>query len=209
MKITDKILSFPPYFSAPWSEISALRSRCNGSHYTLVITLKSGDVAEIPNLGLEDVNQVFDAHLRFTGNNDLSVFQLKLPLSPLDSLENLKVHNETLNDSTPLPTDALTKMATLLKALGLDDLILGSKDDCTCQHCQTLSANEGLSEKEESVTAEDLKFRDWDIKQIDNSLYSVANPLDPDEQYQVFLGDPVGCTCGNKQCEHIKAVLSS
>ena len=35
------------------------------------------------------------------------------------------------------------------------------------------------------------------------------DPLDPNEHYNVFLGTPLGCTCGEKDCEHIRAVLST
>ncbi|MGH2612567.1 MAG: hypothetical protein ACRDFB_05905, partial [Rhabdochlamydiaceae bacterium] len=62
---------------------------------------------------------------------------------------------------------------------------------------------------EEEVSDEDLKFRTWDIKQENDKLYSVTNPLDKKEHYNVFLGKPLGCTCGNKNCEHIQAVLKS
>ncbi|NGX33463.1 MAG: hypothetical protein K1060chlam4_01531, partial [Candidatus Anoxychlamydiales bacterium] len=40
-------------------------------------------------------------------------------------------------------------------------------------------------------------------------LYRVTNPLDENEHYSVFLKDPIGCTCGKKNCEHVKAVLNS
>ena len=40
-------------------------------------------------------------------------------------------------------------------------------------------------------------------------LIVVTNPLDANEHYNVFLGDPIGCTCGQKNCEHIRAVLNS
>ena len=56
---------------------------------------------------------------------------------------------------------------------------------------------------------DDLKFRDWDIEQKSEELYEVTNPIDQNEHYQVFLGNPVGCTCGKKNCEHIRTVLNS
>jgi hypothetical protein len=61
----------------------------------------------------------------------------------------------------------------------------------------------------EEISDDDLKFRDWEIAQTEANLYSVTNPLDPSEHYSVFLGEPLGCTCGSKNCEHIKAVLKS
>ena len=59
------------------------------------------------------------------------------------------------------------------------------------------------------ITPEELQFKDWEIAQKDGKLYHVINPLDKNEYYDVFLGDPIGCTCGNKNCEHIRAVLST
>jgi len=86
---------------------------------------------------------------------------------------------------------------------------------CNCPYCQIANAMQGTvseveeKEVEEEVTEDDLKFREWDIKQEGDKLYIVTNPLDADEHYQVFLGTPVGCTCGQKNCEHIRTVLSS
>ena len=62
---------------------------------------------------------------------------------------------------------------------------------------------------EEEITEDDLKFRNWDIRQTADKLYAVTNPLDENEHYSVFLGTPLGCTCGEKNCEHIRAVLNS
>jgi len=62
---------------------------------------------------------------------------------------------------------------------------------------------------EEEVSAEDLKFRDWDIVQSGDDVYIVTNPLNAEEQYNVYLGNPVGCTCGQPNCEHIRSVLNS
>ena len=60
---------------------------------------------------------------------------------------------------------------------------------------------------EEEVSAADLTFRSWDIKQEADQLYTVTNPLNAKEHYSVFLGEPLGCTCGFKNCDHIQAVL--
>ena len=66
-----------------------------------------------------------------------------------------------------------------------------------------------LTPTEEKIDDLDLVFRDWEIKELSNNLYTVTNPLDLNEHYNVFLGEPIGCTCGHKNCEHIKAVLQS
>ena len=59
------------------------------------------------------------------------------------------------------------------------------------------------------MNEEDLKFRNWEIEQTADKLYIVTNPFDKNEHYSVFLGDPLGCTCGEKNCEHIRAVLTT
>jgi hypothetical protein len=62
---------------------------------------------------------------------------------------------------------------------------------------------------DEEISAEDLRFKEWEIAKLSQNLYKVINPLDSNEEYQVFLGTPIGCTCGIHHCEHIKAVLKS
>jgi hypothetical protein len=63
--------------------------------------------------------------------------------------------------------------------------------------------------KEELVSDDELKFRTWDISQSNEKLYIVSNPLDDHEHYSVYLGEPIGCTCGQKLCEHVRAVLNN
>ena len=82
-------------------------------------------------------------------------------------------------------------------------------------HCQIMRIMREDQEEatdnshEEEVTAEDLRFREWDIEHSGDHLFVVSNPLNQQEQYNVFLGKPVGCTCGQPNCEHIRAVLNS
>jgi hypothetical protein len=68
---------------------------------------------------------------------------------------------------------------------------------------------ETAPQEPEEVLPEDLKFKDWEIVQKGDQIYEVISPLDKNEHYQVFLGTPLGCTCGAKNCEHIRAVLNS
>ena len=48
-----------------------------------------------------------------------------------------------------------------------------------------------------------------EITQTGDKLFTVVNKLDPQENYHVYLGHPVGCTCGKQGCEHILVVLKS
>ena len=43
--------------------------------------------------------------------------------------------------------------------------------------------------------------------QTDEKMFTVTNRLDKNEKFNVYLGKPIGCTCGKEGCEHILAVL--
>ena len=94
---------------------------------------------------------------------------------------------------------------------------------CNCMYCQinrilrktafhgkeVLPDHPLVGGEEDQVTENDLHFQQWDIKLVKEKMYSVTNKLDPTEQYTVHLGEPIGCTCGKANCEHIVAVLRS
>lgn len=154
--------------------------------------------------------------------SDASSAILSLPLNfGLDSnMGNLLQHNQEAADSPDLPRDVIDKIAQLSKVIGLDNLDNFPKPEphCNCMHCQIMrvirdeeeSRQDGQATlEEEEVSDEDLKFREWDIEQTGDNLYKISNPFNPEEQFSVFLGTPVGCTCGKKNCEHIRAVLNS
>ncbi len=131
----------------------------------------------------------------------------------IEGLETAFQHNAAQSNAPNLPNEIIEKISSIAKILTNGDLAGFPKPEphCNCMHCQVARAihNEPKSEIEEAVTEEDLHFRNWDIQQIGEKLYSLTNPLDPREQYNVFLGSPLGCTCGENNCEHIKAVLST
>ena len=123
-------------------------------------------------------------------------------------------HNPAQADSPPMPKELLEKITGIAKVLGLEDPSQLPKPEphCNCPFCQiarSFHGGEAEVKMEEEVSAIDLQFRTWDIKQTAEKLYTLTNPLDEKEYYNVFLGDPLGCTCGQKNCEHIRAVLNS
>ena len=149
-------------------------------------------------------------------------FGLPFPGGDADTAENISSfmkHNPEQANAPKMPPEVIAKITSITKALGMDleqmDIPKG-EPHCNCPYCQianamqgTVSETEEEKDVEEEVTEDDLKFREWDIKQEGDKLYIVTNPLDANEHYQVFLGTPVGCTCGQKNCEHIRTVLSS
>ncbi len=149
-------------------------------------------------------------------------FPLPFPLlgdQPLSFTQILQ-HNPDLSHIPPIPKALLEKVASFASTLGPEmnqTLFPDTQPHCNCLYCQVgkaLNQNPNSSEVEptledELVSDEELKFKEWEITKKSDHLYAVQNPLDPIEHYRVFLGSPIGCTCGHNNCEHIKAVLSS
>lgn len=129
-------------------------------------------------------------------------------------------HDPSQKNAPNLPSEILQKISLIVKVMGPTDPSILPKDekDCNCFHCQIARAlrqddNETLNinhtNEDQEVSENDLHFENWIISQIGNNLYSVINKLDENEKYNVFLGDPIGCTCGKPGCEHILAVLKT
>jgi len=137
----------------------------------------------------------------------------------MDNVSSFLQHNPEQGNAPQMPSEVIQKITTITKALGMDMeqmSIPKAEPHCNCPYCQIARAIQNGNEKtvdekeiEEVVTEDDLRFRDWDIKQEGDKLYIVTNPLNAQEHYQVFLGNPVGCTCGEKNCEHVRTVLNS
>lgn len=221
MKITPEILSIPPFVSTKWSNIVAIRVRKGIDSPLLIITLNDGSQTEIPDLEQRQIDEIFQAHAHFSSKdasapktNGLfdSSLSLSLPIKPdgvmIDPLSTQLQHNPAQSKLPPLPPQILDKIRTIVSSLGIEELPFFEKaePDCNCIYCQLVRSFHG---EEELVDDRDLTFRDWEVSQIEEKLYRVINPLDNNERYDVFLGDPLGCTCGEKTCEHIRAVLNT
>lgn len=234
MKINNKILSVPPFISTSWKNIASLHLENQDDTIVLVVTLNSGAKIEVPHLQGSMIEAIFAAHARFIeqeekpktspiaslglpGGTLPQIFSMEIPFKGVENFGTLLQHNPEQADSPDLPPGVLDKIAELAKTMGVEDsnLIPKPEPHCNCLRCQISKAmQDGLDQKaqveeEEVVTDEDLKFRNWDVVQTGDKLYIVSNPLDQKEHYNVFLGDTIGCTCGQPHCEHVKAVLST
>jgi hypothetical protein len=140
----------------------------------------------------------------------------------LDGMNSVLDHNPAQADSPEIPKEILQKIASIAKIVAGDENMPMPKAEphCNCVHCQIARAvANGIQEAhpqwsstqitEEPISEADLLFQEWDIKEIGPKIYSVAHRLDPAKKYQVYLGEPLGCTCGEPGCEHILAVLKS
>lgn len=222
MKINDKILSIPPYISTSWKNINSILSDKNN----LIIILNTNAKIIIPNLEKPTMELIFNAHEKHldadsekpSKPNSFSMgFPLKIGAEGIESLGSAMQHNPAQANAPDIPEEVLKKIASISKIMELEsqDMLPKAEPHCNCVYCQIARAISGEAkppppeENEEIVSEEDLKFKTWDIEQTGENLYSVINPLNNNEKYTVFLGTPVGCTCGKKNCEHIKAVLNS
>jgi hypothetical protein len=237
MKINRKILSIPPFISTSWKNILSLHLENYETHPVVVVILTNGSRIELPPLDSPIVEAIFEAHVRYveheqTHSNKGAVSQTKsanetlltLGFAPFkngvqsfDALGAALQHNSEQAESPDLPKEVLDKIAAISKAMGIEDdaMLPKAEPHCNCMHCQIARAirdekkAEAAPAEEEVVSLEELKFRLWDVAQTADRLYTVSNPLNADENYNVFLGEPIGCTCGEKNCEHIRAVLNT
>lgn len=237
-KINRKILSLPPYLSTSWKNISLLHVKKEASSSILVVTLQNGSTIEIPHLDQTTIQEIFAAHSQSMetmeespgiktqkmpeSSKSTATLSLGVPFQFGEGMENFSSflqHNPAQAHLPNLPTEMIEKIRAVTKAMGLNldqANIPKAEPHCNCMYCQIARAvsEEGPEaaisrEEEEEVSDDDLSFRSWDIKKEGENLYVVTNPIDKNEHYQVYLGTPIGCTCGEKNCEHIRVVLSS
>jgi hypothetical protein len=231
MKITDTLLSIPPYISTSWEEVSSLHMQGTD----LIISLKDSSSVLIPHLESSDIEKIFAAHTAFLEKQaqleqpreKASIEQIfTLPLGGMESLAKMGEmlqHNPSYSGLPPLPEDAHQKIAALAKMIPEEDILTMPPPEmnCMCMYCQivrVLRKQIGIDvsipdhptlETEEKISEEDLHFEQWQVAFLKDKMYRVTNKLDPTEQYTVFLGEPIGCTCGKPNCEHIVAALRS
>jgi len=215
MKITETVLSIPPYISVAWSDILSLRVEMRPFGHSLIVELKTGSQVEVPNLDNGTLDKIFAAHATTLETKKNSL------IGPLPNIEMMLPlfgsamgHNPDQKETPPLPSPMLEKISNMAKEFLSDEAssIKPPEEGCNCPHCQITRAiltQENPVVEEEEVSNEELKFRTWDIQKEEERLYKVTNPLDVAESYHVFLGEPLGCSCGQKHCEHLQAVLRS
>ncbi len=227
MKITDKIISIPPYISTSWSKVASLHMY----NKELIVTLWDTTRIAIPDLQEEVIKEIFAHHASYLEQQSLkqppapresAELQFTTPLrmlfGTLESLTQALQHNPAYSNIAPLPPEIVSKIETLGKNLPPEELanFLHPIEGCNCMYCQISRILKGEAPKQEEtleittedeVREEDLRFEQWDVQPSGDKMYTVTNKLDPNEHYSVFLGDPIGCTCGKASCEHIVAVL--
>lgn len=228
IKITSKVLSIPPYLSTSWSQIVAI----HGKEEFLAVTLVTGDTIQLNGLNPEVIEIIFFYHAAYleqendsivTINEDKEVkseepvsFQMAFGNS-IEGLGSMMQHNADQMNAPTLPLEVLEKVNAISKIIAPtgETSLPQAVENCNCFYCQLArvinpSVKEiEVEEEKEEVLEKDLQFQQWSINQTGDHLFNVTNRLDTQESYRVFLGKPVGCTCGKEKCEHILAVLRS
>lgn len=230
MKLTPKVLTIPPYLSTTWKAIASMHVQGKEGSFCLIVSLKTGQVIEVPALDKESVTKIFEAHVQYSGSPSSSQepkpepsneggvaepisfsFPFKGEGSIAEAFGTASQHNPEQSDLPSLSPGVLKKITAIAEAFGMEaiEALSPAEPGCNCIYCQVVNALRGDGPDEEEVTEEDLKFRSWDVRQTADKLYIVTNPIDENEHYNVYLGEPLGCTCGEKNCEHIRAVLNT
>ncbi|MCB1213248.1 MAG: hypothetical protein KDK40_03020 [Chlamydiia bacterium] len=151
-----------------------------------------------------------------------------IPMSGIENIAHLFQHDQSLSLAPDVPLESLEQMAKFLQEFGenspLPELLGKPEPHCNCPHCQVCRfihhGEEGRQKSDSSPTIlnnpqEDLEdesdplLRKWSVISIGDQIFRVISRENPSERYQVFLGERVGCTCGDEGCEHLIAVLRS
>jgi len=224
--IDDKVLSLPPYVSTAWENVKALYLKDKD----LIVDMIDGTAIAVPGLSEEEIEEIFDFHAAYVEkSHDFERFieeeaqkeaegsPFRFAINSIDGFSNAMTHNPQQTNMPPLPPEVLEKMSNIARIISPEEIeaLEDPVEGCNCFYCQISRAIHDLEpagekgELIEEVSEEELQFSQWAISQIEDQLYLVTNKLDTSEQYKVFLGDPIGCTCGKANCEHIVAVLKS
>lgn len=239
MKITSKVFSIPPYISTRWEFVSSLRIVDNQLHVTLkdsttcviphlpqetidqIFSFHADSIEATP--PKEDLTLILEG-VR-TGFKELISMFSKVKGNAIGSIGRALEHDPDNASLPDLPPEMVKKVTLLLNIIPKEDILAmpEAENGCNCMYCQInrilraailTEQREGspdiLVESEtEPVEEQELSFSEWIVEPIAEKLYKVTNKIDPKEEYRVFLGDPIGCTCGKSHCEHVLAVLRS
>lgn len=238
MKITSKILSIPPYISTQWEYVASLRvideklsismkdgTTCSIPNLSETIIDQvfacHTEFLEATALQKIELENIF-AGVR-TGLRDLFSTIGKLGANAMGSIGKALEHDPKSAGLPDVSPEIAEKIRLLLSVIPEEDLLNmpEAQPNCNCMYCQinrilrqALAEKKGETpelshEPEEPIEEKELQFSEWIVEPIADKLFKVTNKLDPKEEYRVFLGNPIGCTCGKDHCDHIIAVLRS
>src|ERR1700744_5664754 len=117
MKISDKILSLPPYISTGWKNIFSIQVETRSYGHVLMIEMVTGSKVEVPNLDPKIVEKIFNMHAIVIeqegrlSQNPIATQTFAIPLPfPIEGLTSVLQHNPEQADTPPLPPEILEKI---------------------------------------------------------------------------------------------------
>ncbi len=185
----------------------------------------SSDAISQPSIRQEDMAKL--VHLVQSGIKEIMALILKLGSTAISSMGKALEHDPNNANLPPLSEEMKEKVVMLLNIVPKDDILSmpAPEAECNCMYCQiNRILRKAIAQKDEepnktdsntshdgdeAVDERELEFSEWTVTPISDKLFVVRNKLDQHEEYRVFLGNPIGCTCGKANCEHIVAVLRS
>lgn len=179
---------------------------------------------------LEEQGNRASANAEKAQKNDASQTTIELPFafgfSGLEAFSGALHHSSEHAQAPDLPKEVLQKIGSIARLFAPDDVQQMPKPEphCNCVHCQIMRAiGQGVKEERDSEQlcsiylgledvaqeGEEDELSKWHIQASADKLFTVTNKKDPEEFYKVYIGEPVGCTCGEHGCVHLIAVLRS
>lgn len=236
MKINENILSLPPYISTSWDNISSVMMKgshlsitlkdgdsinipgLNQEMIDLIFKIHAEQIEKKCCQNLPTKFEPLDVDKKRLAILSQSIFgeqdvqaSLKFGFATFDGLNTVMQHNPSDMNAPDLPPMILEKIGAIARIIAPDETHALPKDvpHCNCFHCQITRAIHGSTfeeEEEEIVSDLELQFKEWDVQPLGNQLFNVKK-IETGEEFKVFLGTPIGCNCGELNCEHIVAAL--
>lgn len=153
-------------------------------------------------------------------NDFIAESPFQFSISNMDGFASALQHNQSQANMADLPQEVIQKIASIAKIVAPADAqeLPKAEPHCNCMYCQIARAissgieDDPLPETPNptlQIPQEEPDNTLWIITQKGELMYEVAEKKDPQNKFNVFLGNPVGCTCGQEGCEHLIAVLKS
>lgn len=217
MKFNSHFISFPPHISTTWKQVAALTMTPAGS---IEITLHSGERVTLPTLSSDETNRIFQAygsHLEKASAPETAPVKKEIPPHPfgLDFPKILSFplqHSPTGQEDPGFTEEMIQQIAEIAKTVIPKEHLESFKAEpgCHCTYCEIArAAKEDDLQVIENLPLAELPPMEWVVTPMGNKLYNVSNINNPQENYSVHLGTPIGCTCGQTHCPHILSVLKS
>lgn len=201
MKITEKILSIPPYISTSWENVRSLQVDSQSDTSILVITLYDNKTVYVRGLNTTLIEAIFAMHakviqqvqekprtlselgdidfLKGNLNPELPDLPIRFGIATDEGMSPITRHNPAQADAPNLPPEILNKVAAVAKILGIDGQASLSltEADCNCFHCQITRAIQKGIEISESGSDIEESVTEEDLRFCNWDIHVIGDAL--------------------------------